>query len=299
MKRFLKLVGSHSRWLCVIAFVAVIGFSMAACGGDDDPTGGNTGGNTGGGDGTTTAVTGVTLSPTMLSLKVGNSQALTATVAPDNATNKAVTWSSSNTAIATVTDGTVTAVAEGTATITVTTADGNKTATCAVTVSPLLPEEKSDQDRWYSFYDTSSTVTITHSVANDGVCTITVGGTAMPPQDDGTGAIRYWASMWKALVGYPYTVEKNKIYTYTFEAWTDGDDRNIVVEWFYDEDNSLNQNKGYGDGITLDFPITSERTTYTITGEIPIPKSGIQDLHFYCANQTGTFYVKIISITEE
>jgi hypothetical protein len=60
---------------------------------------------------------------------------LTATVAPENATNKAVAWSSSNTAVATVSDtGLVTAIAAGTATITVRTNDGSRTATATVTV---------------------------------------------------------------------------------------------------------------------------------------------------------------------
>lgn len=82
----------------------------------------------------TVAVTGVTLSQTSASLNVSETVTLTATVAPDDATDKSVTWSSSNTAVATVADGVVTAVAAGTATITVTTTDGSKTATCEVTV---------------------------------------------------------------------------------------------------------------------------------------------------------------------
>ncbi len=91
------------------------------------------------------AVTGVSLNKTSTSLTVGSSETLTATVAPANATNQAVTWSSKNTAVATVNqNGLVTAVAAGTATITVTTADGNKTATCTVTVSaavtPTVPQ---------------------------------------------------------------------------------------------------------------------------------------------------------------
>lgn len=84
----------------------------------------------------TIPVTGVTVSPTSLSLTAGQTGQLTATVQPDNATNKNVSWSSSNTSVATVnSSGLVTAVAAGNATITVTTQDGGKTATCAVTVS--------------------------------------------------------------------------------------------------------------------------------------------------------------------
>ena len=83
----------------------------------------------------TVAVTGVTVAPAALTQEVGQTGALTATVAPATATNKAVTWTSSAPAIATVdASGTVKGIAPGTATITVKTADGGKTATCAVTV---------------------------------------------------------------------------------------------------------------------------------------------------------------------
>ena len=85
----------------------------------------------------TVAVTGVTLAPTSATLTLGETETVTLipTVLPAEATDKSVTWSSSNEAVATVTDGVVTAVAAGTATITVTTTDGAKTATCAVTVA--------------------------------------------------------------------------------------------------------------------------------------------------------------------
>lgn len=86
----------------------------------------------------TVAVTGVTLNKTTLALTAGASETLTATLAPDNATNKNVTWTSDNTAVATVDNaGAVTALTAGTATITVTTTDGSKTATCAVTVTAV------------------------------------------------------------------------------------------------------------------------------------------------------------------
>ena len=82
------------------------------------------------------AVESVTLDKTSLDLKVGNNATLKATVEPQNATNNTVTWSSSNPEFVTVANGTVTAVSAGTATITVTTADGNHKATCTVTVIP-------------------------------------------------------------------------------------------------------------------------------------------------------------------
>ena len=80
-------------------------------------------------------VTEVTLDKTELTLTEGETETLTATVKPDNADNKKVTWSSDKTEIATVDGaGRVTAVKAGVAVVTVTTEDGGKTATCKVTV---------------------------------------------------------------------------------------------------------------------------------------------------------------------
>lgn len=93
--------------------------------------------------GTTVEVTGVTLDKVNATLQVGSSVTLVATVAPVGATDKTVTWSSSNEEVATVSGGVVTAVSAGEATITVTTNDGSKTATCAVTVEAVnaVPED--------------------------------------------------------------------------------------------------------------------------------------------------------------
>ena len=82
-----------------------------------------------------TPVTEVSLNKSTISLVVGEEETLTATVAPSNASNKNVTWSSDDIEVATVDNsGKVTAVAAGTATITVTTEDGGFTATCEVTI---------------------------------------------------------------------------------------------------------------------------------------------------------------------
>lgn len=95
-------------------------------------------------------VTDVSLDQTSLTLTEGGTSQLTATITPSNATNKVLTWSSSNTSAATVDgNGTVTAHKAGTATITVTTADGGHSATCAVTVSADTkpnPEPTPDPD---------------------------------------------------------------------------------------------------------------------------------------------------------
>ena len=82
------------------------------------------------------SVTGVSLNESSITLDVGGSKTLAATVTPENATNKKVRWTSDNETVATVSeDGVVTAVAGGTAVITATTHDGLFTATCTVTVN--------------------------------------------------------------------------------------------------------------------------------------------------------------------
>ncbi|MCM1438287.1 MAG: Ig-like domain-containing protein [Roseburia sp.] len=85
--------------------------------------------------GANVAVTGIVLDKGELTMAVGDAdKMLTATIKPENATDKTYTWSSDDTGVVTVKGGVVHAVAAGTATITVTASDGNKTATCAVTV---------------------------------------------------------------------------------------------------------------------------------------------------------------------
>ena len=84
---------------------------------------------------TEVSVTGVSLNKTKVDLYIGNSTKLAATVKPSNATNKGVTWKSSNTSVVSVDKkGNIKGLKAGTATITVTTNDGSYTATCKVTV---------------------------------------------------------------------------------------------------------------------------------------------------------------------
>lgn len=83
-------------------------------------------------------VTGVSLDKTQITIKVGESETLIPTITPEDATNKKVSWTSSNDKVATVEDGKVVGVQPGSVTITVKTEDGAKTAECPVTVKSNL-----------------------------------------------------------------------------------------------------------------------------------------------------------------
>ena len=136
-------------------------------------------------------VTGVTLAPTTASLLVASTQQLTPTVAPANATNKNVTYTTSNSAVATVSaSGLITAVSAGNATITVTTQDKAKTATCTVTVTSgiavtgvtLTPSAASlnvgaTQQLTATVSPANATVkTVTYSSSNNAVATVSASG---------------------------------------------------------------------------------------------------------------------------
>ena len=96
---------------------------------------GQSGGDEGGGQDTTVHVSSISLNKTSLTLEEMKSEKLSYTIEPSNATNKNVEWSTSNSTVASVIDGTVYANNPGRASITVASVDGNKTSTCVVTVT--------------------------------------------------------------------------------------------------------------------------------------------------------------------
>lgn len=112
-------------------FALAVMFGTVSCSDDDEKEG-------------TIAVSAVAVNPTTAAVKPGATVTLSATVTPEDATDKTITWSSSDEKVATVDGGKVTGVAEGTATITATTKSGDKTATCTVTVSEDAPEVLED-----------------------------------------------------------------------------------------------------------------------------------------------------------
>jgi hypothetical protein len=172
------------RKLGFIALIAIIGF-LSACGGDDGGT-------------TTVSVTGITLNKSNINLNVDDTETLTATVTPSNATNKAVTWSTSNAAVATVSNGVVTAVATGSTTIIVTTVDKGIKAECSVDVNdPSL-----------------STLSGTIAISQSGTVTV---NTELTATYDGTETVSF---QWKKdgnNIGTATTTNPNK-YTPTTEG---------------------------------------------------------------------------------
>ena len=114
------------------------------------------------------AVESVTLDQSSLELIAGKEATLTATVKPESATDKTVTWTSDKLEIAAVEGGTVTAKAEGTATITVTTVDGGKTATCKVTVTPKTVPVSSIQVQGAASIYVGDTAKLTATITPDG-----------------------------------------------------------------------------------------------------------------------------------
>jgi len=111
------------------------------------------------------SVTSVELSESSLTLMAGKTARLSETVFPENAKDKSVTWTSSNPAVATVSDGLVSAKTEGETIITVTTNDGNKTATCTVTVinSPSSSKTKFLTQKAWKLSQAVSTPAYTNS----------------------------------------------------------------------------------------------------------------------------------------
>ncbi|MDR2717301.1 MAG: hypothetical protein LBB89_04460 [Treponema sp.] len=148
----------------------------------------------------------------------------------------------------------------------------------------IPPEQLPEAQRWDKWVDPKSTATLDYSVdPDDGVCTITVRGT---PEEH--NEIDGWYA-YKAAARYRYTAKANTRYTYVFEAWTESDMRVLHLQYYWDDDDQLS--------LGFDIPLTSARKTYIRTGQV-IPKNKAGRLDFQCADQLGTFYVKIISITE-
>lgn len=156
-------------------------------------------------------VTGITLNETAATVEIGESLTLTATVSPYNATIKTVTWKSSDETVATVVDGVITTIKDGTADITATANDGSGVfATCALTVEPIAAKT------WWgtqTITDWNPDMDVMWSVTRNANKTLTYtvyfGG-------DASGKVKQINNGgWHNLVGYD---DVNRVASYTTET---------------------------------------------------------------------------------
>jgi len=192
---------------------------------ENQPRKTSTGG--GGGGSTTISVSAISISPETMTLTVGETGQITATVEPDNATNKNVTWESSDESVATVDgNGEVTAVAAGTATITVTSdADSSKKANCEVTIveptEPILTVDPS-QVTVSSDFEETFTLTIENDTVTEAVYLndISLGGqfeglniSAVVREDDATVTAAVYGNLERTGIG-TITLDANALVKY-------------------------------------------------------------------------------------
>jgi uncharacterized protein YjdB len=159
----------------------------------------------------TVKVTGVTINLNSIIFNIDASITLTATVTPENAADKSVTWSSSNESVATVEqNGKISAVGVGEATITVTTTDGGKTATCKVIVNKkagAISYATASVNK--TFGDANFTNELTKT--GDGTVTYSSSDTKVAEVDSKTGEVTI---MGKGEATITATVEDGDNYTY-------------------------------------------------------------------------------------
>ena len=197
-----------------------------------------------GGGTTEVEVSSITLSSSTLAIKVGESSTLTATVKPDNATNKTITWSSSDKTVATVEDGVVAGIKEGTATITA--SAGSKSATCKVTVSKNVVAVTSITLNKSSLTLTEGdsetlTATVSPSDATDPTVTWTSSNTSVATVSNGTvtaikeGSATITAKAGEKTATCKVTVEKKYVavsdisLNFSSLDLTEGDTQQITV----------------------------------------------------------------------
>jgi len=150
------------------------------------------------------------------------------------------------------------------------------------------PEQMPDKDRWDIYRDSNSSATLNNSsiVANgDGSCVVTVSVGGTPDSNNNEDG---WYA-WRITAEYYYSGITDKMYAYTFQAWTDSGTRELYAQYYED-----NNDKVYLNEIKS---ITTEQTTYTIYGRA-LPKGGLRKISFQCADQLGTVHIKMLNIKE-
>lgn len=171
----------------------------------------------------------IVLNKTSLTLNSGQSETITATVSPTNATNKTISWSSSNTKVATISNGKITGVADGTATITAK-SDNGKTATVSVTVKTLedftikadketlIPGEKAKIT-----INNKNNAKVTYKSSNSKIATVSTDGTVTAVR---TGTVTITVSKDGFTHTKDITIKGQRIHFVNIDKYGDG----IILE---------------------------------------------------------------------
>lgn len=234
-------------------------------------------------------VTGVTISGGQRELEAGDSCTFTATVSPSNATNKSVTWTTSDPSVATVSSsGTVTAVGEGTATITVTTADGGRTAFVTLTVtgqadyvslsSSFLAMQNGDSVVLVA--TTGSGADVQWSSSNTGVATVDRNGRVTVVSDSGSAVITASAGENTASCKV-VVISQDNVDEITRTDLEENDDGVYEIEF---TESHLEALREIGEGYTLNTVLGSVRLSGDVLGSV---QSG-GNLTVSVANLNGT-----------
>ena len=259
---------------------------------------------TGGSGSDPVAVTSVTLNESSLDMNVGDTETLEATVYPSNATNKSVTWTSSDPTVASVENGVVTANKKGSATITVTTTDGSYTATCAVTVTPAPLVITADET--IIFEDKGFTNAADLSVVTQDDITLTFGkgeGTNDPKYyDTGKGARLYngntltVASAKKNIVKIVFTFSGSS-YTGSLDCGENGDysDSDAVGTWTGEaktvefSNGSSSQARIQSIAVTYEYAVASigDAGMATFSSTKALDFTGVTNIAAYIASVSG------------
>ena len=212
-------------------------------------------------------VTSVSLNKSKLSMKEGETATLTATVYPSNATNKKVIWISSNEKVAAVSNGTVTAVAPGTATITVKTEDGAYTANCEVTVTSsvvtlesITVKSKPSKTSYEIGESLNTSGLVLTAKYSDGSTKLVNTGYTTSGFNSSTAGTK------TVTVSYG---GKTTTFTVTVTANTQPDDPIVstyTVTWVVDGKTTT---KMYKEGDTIVKPATPSKSGYTFKGWTP------------------------------
>ena len=253
----------------VVAAIAVSASVVTSCGDDEK------------GDKEKIAVTDITLEPTVAMLVPGGTLTLSAKVVPDNATEKSITWTSSAPTVATVVDGRITAVTNGTAVIIATTIDGGKTATCVVTVSTITVNEPQTLTQTLYADETEGVSKITFATTNAWTSHIN------PPQ----------AASWISIDPINGTVAGEYTVTLALEQNATGNDRTAVITIVCMEGEivvTVTQKAETSDGQ----PLVIEPDVYvlinTVNGDRLLKNGEVQNLNV----SSGAAFLNAVSVTK-